>query len=91
MSDKNVFDNLSRLRSHDEVKFVLASRADYDWAKSILSKYDLLSKVSNVLFSPAWDLLSPEDLIAWIKKDNLRVRLNLQLHKYIWGSLRRGV
>ncbi len=91
MSQKNIFENFERLRPHDQVKFVLADRTDYEWAKTILSQYALSSKVAEVLFSPAWDFLSPQELITWIKQDKLDVRLNLQLHKYVWGASTRGV
>lgn len=91
MSHKNLFENLFRLRQHDQVKFVLVDRADFDFAKDILSNYDLWSKVSTILFSPAWGILPPEELVAWIKEEKLPVRLNLQLHKYIWGPSLRGV
>lgn len=91
MHQKNVYENLSRLRSHDQVKFVLSNRQDYDFAKAILSKYSLLSLGTEILFSPAWDLLAPATLVKWIKEDSLPVRLNLQIHKYIFGSSTRGV
>lgn len=91
MSRKNLFENFGRLRSYDQVKFVLCDRADYEWAKTIVSQYALFTKVSDVLFSPVWGLLPPQELISWIKEDKLPVRLNLQLHKYVWGPSVRGV
>ena len=91
MSHKNLFENFQHLKTHDEIKFVLASRSDYDWAKEILARYHLFEKNSKILFSPAWGLCSPENLIAWVKEDSLPVRINLQLHKYIWGPSMKGV
>lgn len=84
MSDKMDWDNLSLLKANDEVKFVIASRGDYDWAKNIMSRYKLLTMVK-VLFGPAFGRLEPEMLARWILNDKLNVRLQLQLHKYIWG------
>ena len=91
MSHKNMYENFSFLQKHDQIKFVLLDRYDYDWAKEILHKYDLATKVSDILFSPVWDHLSPKELIDWIKQDSLKIRLNLQLHKYVWGPTIRGV
>lgn len=89
MSDRNFWPNLDRLRPLDEVKFVLASRTDYDWAKQKLQQLNLGGRT--VLFSPVWDQLSPRELAEWILKDGLPVRLQLQLHKILWGPDRRGV
>lgn len=91
MSDKNEWSNLARLRSHDEVKFVLADRQDYEFAKNVIFEYPLLNCIREVLFSPAFGLLKPEELVHWILEDRLSVRLNLQLHKFIWPPETRGV
>jgi len=91
MSDKNDWGNITLLRQSDEVKFVLADRKDYDWAKKNILQYSLFSKVDNVLLSPAWRLLSPEKLVAWMVEDKLPARLNLQNHRYIWDPTKRGV
>lgn len=91
MSEKNCWNNLSLLREGDEVKFVLADENDYLYAKKICQQYSLFDKPIEVLFSPAHDLLSPQQLIDWILKDKLPIRLNLQIHKYIWSPLTRGV
>ncbi len=83
--------NLDRLHSLDEVKFVLADRRDYDYAKEILARHDLSSRVAHVLFSPVHGVLAPADLAAWMLEDRLPIRLQLQVHKFIWGPATRGV
>ncbi len=87
-SDYMDFENLTRLRAHDEVKFVITDRADYEWAKEILHRYKLIG--DRILFSPAMGYIEPQKLSEWIIMDRLNVRLNLQLHRYIFGN-RRGV
>ncbi len=82
--------NINYLTKSDEVKFVLNSRKDYDWAKGIVNTY-YLSSVTNVLFGTVFDAISPRSVIQWILEDNLDVRFQLQLHKYIWGPQVRGV
>ncbi|MCK4911473.1 MAG: 7-carboxy-7-deazaguanine synthase QueE, partial [Thermodesulfovibrionales bacterium] len=82
--------NIARLKPSDEVKFVLTSREDYEWARSFLQEHDVLLK-SEVLFSPAFGSLEPRTLAGWILDDALTVRLNLQLHKYIFKPDERGV
>ncbi len=82
--------NLARLRPGDEVKFVLCDRADYDWAVRVVREHALEGKVP-VHFSPVHPGLDPRDLARWIGEDGLHVRLNLQLHKYIWGADVKGV
>jgi 7-carboxy-7-deazaguanine synthase len=91
MNNKNDWSNLALLRRHDEVKFVLANEEDYLYAKNICDQYQLFSQVNTVLFSPVHQILHPEKLVGWILRDHLRVRLNLQLHKYIWEPSTRGV
>ena len=90
MMDKNVWENLSHLKPDDEVKFVLGSRRDYEWAKEQLVEWDLVSR-HTVLFSPVWDQLDPRELAEWVLEDGLRVRLQVQLHKILWGKDVRGV
>lgn len=85
--DKNLWDNLEHLRAHDEVKFVLADRADYEWAKDILERHDLARRAT-VLFSPVAGSLPPSTLAEWIVADRLPVRFQLQLHKILWGDAR---
>lgn len=82
--------NFDHLKPADEIKFVITDRADYEWSKDMMHKYNLRSKCQ-VFFSPAFGILLPESLVKWILEDRLDVRLNLQMHKYIYGSERRGV
>lgn len=89
-SRKMLWENMDRLVKTDEVKFVLLSRRDYDWAKAIVAKHELIRRCM-VLFSPAFGILEPQVLAGWILDENLAVRLNLQLHKYIWTPEERGV
>ena len=90
MSDKINWENLSKLDKNDEVKFVLNSRGDYDWSKEIIKIYSLADRC-HILMSPVYDNLTAGELSEWIINDNLNVRLNLQIHKYIWGEWARGV
>ena len=83
--------NLARLGARDEVKFVIAGRADYDYAKDILLRHSLARRCGAVLFSPAHGVLCAADLAAWVLADRLPVRVQLQLHKLIWGADVRGV
>lgn len=83
--EKNHWNNLAYLTSHDEIKFVLCDRADYDWARQKLLELKL-DTICPVLFSPAYGQLVPADLAAWILQDQLPVRLQLQLHKLLWGE-----
>lgn len=90
MSGRMDWKNLERLKENDEVKFVLSSRDDYQWAKAIVSQYDLGKKVV-VLLSPAFERLEARTLAKWILHDVLPVHLQLQLQKYIWPPGTRGV
>ena len=84
------WENIDLAAPHDEFKFVISTRADYDWSKAVyLEKLRHRSNV--VLFSPSHDELPPVNLARWILDDGLPVRLQLQIHKYIWGSEARGV
>jgi 7-carboxy-7-deazaguanine synthase len=87
---KNLWDNLDHLNPHDEVKFVLSDRADYDWSKEVLDRTHIDKKVG-VLFSPVYDKLDLKELVAWVLEDNLPVRVQTQLHKIIWGKDTIGV
>jgi 7-carboxy-7-deazaguanine synthase len=82
--------NLSMLAAKDEAKFVLANRADYDWAHEILARHDIASRCP-VLFSPVFGSLDARQLAEWILADHLPVRFQLQMHKYIWAPDMRGV
>jgi 7-carboxy-7-deazaguanine synthase len=90
-SAKNHWDNLELLTPHDEVKFVIRDRADYDFAKAIVTRHDLSGRTAAVLFSPVHGVLAAKDLAKWILSDRLPVRLQLQAHKYIWDANTRGV
>lgn len=83
---RNLFENIERLKPIDQVKFVIADRSDYDWSAFKISEYDLTSKVADVLFSPSHNVLEPVTLADWILADRLPVRLQIQLHKYLWGD-----
>ena len=87
---RNRWQNMQHLRKNTEIKFVLTNREDYDWAKDVIAKYELAAQCA-VLMSCTWDSLQPKDLAEWIVQDNLPVRLQLQLHKYIWGAETTGV
>jgi 7-carboxy-7-deazaguanine synthase len=90
MSDKMDFTNLEILKKTDEVKFVICSRDDYEWSKKIVSQYGL-EKRCKVLFSPGFGMLQPRALASWIIEDRLQVRLNIQIHRYIFDPRERGV
>jgi len=85
------WDNYSRLQPHDEIKFVIADRADYDYSLAIIERYRLAEKTANLIFSPAWGSIAPRQLVEWLVADRAPVRMQLQLHKYIWGPDTQGV
>jgi 7-carboxy-7-deazaguanine synthase len=89
-SDKNFWPNINYLNKHDEVKFVIGDRQDFDWSKEILNRY-LLAEKCQVLFSPVFGVIELAQLAGWILQENLPVRMQLQLHKYIWSPDKRGV
>lgn len=91
MEKKNLYDNLNILKEQDEVKFVIKDREDYDFALSIAHKWKLFERKEPVLLSPVWGVLHPEELTWWMVKDKLKARLNLQIHKVIFGAERKGV
>jgi len=90
-SGKVHWDNFGQLTGRDEGKFVVADRADYTFAKEVVERHRLPGRVSSVLFSPVHGALAPADLAAWVLADRLPVRVQLQVHKYIWSPDRRGV
>jgi 7-carboxy-7-deazaguanine synthase len=90
-SDKNDWTNLERLASHDEVKFVIADRADYEFASRVFAERNLSARAAAVLFSPVHGVLDPRTLSEWVLADRLPVRVQLQVHKYIWSPFQRGV
>lgn len=90
-SSKNHWENLDLLTANDEVKFVIRDRADYDFAREVVARHDLVARTAAVLFSPVHGVLAAKDLAEWILADRLPVRLQLQAHKYIWDAHTRGV
>jgi 7-carboxy-7-deazaguanine synthase len=88
---RNDWANLDRLAPHDEVKFVLKDRADYEYARDVIARHDLPSRAAAVLLSPVHGELEPRTLSGWMLADRLPARLQLQLHKYIWEPNARGV
>lgn len=83
---KNRWSNLDHLNARDEIKFVICSRQDYDWARMKLDELDLGSRCTEVLFSPSADQLAARDLADWVVADRLDVRVQIQLHKILWGN-----
>lgn len=90
-SEKNDWSNLAHLTASDEMKFVIADRADYDFAREVIRRERLDEKVAAVLFSPVHGELDPKQLAEWVIADRLPVRVQLQVHKYIWSPETRGV
>lgn len=91
MESLNRYENLDALRPHDEVKFVLASRRDYEFARDIVQRHALGQRTAAVLFSCVFDALPFVDVVQWILEDHLPVRFQLQLHKFVWSPETRGV
>lgn len=91
-AERNHWPNLERLRADkDEVKFVIADYEDWTYAKKIIEEYDLIKRTNAVLISPAWGLIDLQELAESVAASGLEVRMQLQLHKYIWGPEARGV
>jgi 7-carboxy-7-deazaguanine synthase len=90
MMKKNLYENVEFLKPTDEIKFVIGNREDYDWSKKIISDYRLNEKCE-ILFSVVFEQLKPVTLVEWILEDNLNVRYQLQMHKYIWNPKQKGV
>ncbi len=84
MSERMNLKNLDLIKSNDEIKFVLLDESDYIWAKDMLSRHNLLDRTKKILMSPAYGILSPKLLVSWVLRDNFPVRVQLQIHKYIW-------
>jgi len=89
-AEKNRWENLAHLRPHDELKFVLAGREDYEWAREQVRSRGLAERAT-VLFGPVWGAVEPRVLVEWILADRLPVRFQLQQHKYVWPPETRGV
>jgi 7-carboxy-7-deazaguanine synthase len=85
-SHRNLYENIQYLTAHDQLKFVLASKRDYDWAKFKCDEYQLYERVSDVFFSPVHQQLDPKTLAEWLLADRLPARLQVQLHKYLWNN-----
>ena len=90
-SAKNDWSNLPLLTERDEVKFVIADRVDYDYARAVVAREGLTERCGAVLFSPVHGKLEPRELSEWVLADRLPVRVQLQVHKYIWSPETRGV
>jgi len=90
MLKKNLYSNIDYLKRNDEIKFVIGSKEDYDWAKTIIKTYRLVNKC-DILFSVVYGELEPVKLVNWILEDKLKVRYQLQMHKVIWHPETKGV
>ena len=90
-ADKNDWRNLDRLAQHDQVKFVVKDRTDYEFARDVIERYDLPARAAAVLVSPVHGVLDPRTLSEWMLADRLPARLQLQIHKFIWSPTTRGV
>jgi 7-carboxy-7-deazaguanine synthase len=88
--ERNLWSNLQHLQPADEVKFVIADRTDYEWARATIRRHGLEDRVK-ILISAAYGLSGPRDLVEWMLEDRLRARFQLQVHKYIWPPNARGV
>jgi 7-carboxy-7-deazaguanine synthase len=89
---RNHWPNIQRLRpEQDEVKFVIADEGDWNYAKQVIKEHDLEARATAILISPVWDGVNLQELANWIAGSGLNVRMQLQLHKYIWGPEARGV
>ena len=86
-ADKNRYENIAFLKSSDQVKFVICDEKDYLWSKAKLDQYDLRAKVNEILFSPSFNEIEPAQLAEWILRDKLKIRMQIQLHKQIWGAV----
>lgn len=91
MTHRNYYENITYLTPHDEVKFVIGDRADYEWSKGQVELFDLTERCAFVLFSPVTGKLKLTDLAEWILADKIHVKLQTQLHKLIWPGIERGV
>ena len=90
-AEHNRWSNIKHLKSNDEVKIVINSQSDYEWAKRVIVEKGLVALHIPILFSPSWHHLEAAELVKWILDDHLPVRLQLQQHKYIWGAEKTGV
>ena len=88
---RNLYANIAHLTPRDELKFVVGSREDYDWAREKIRAHDLSTKVNAVLLSPVFGKIAPSDMVSWMLEDKLPARFQLQMHKFIWEPRARGV
>ncbi|MEA2342691.1 MAG: 7-carboxy-7-deazaguanine synthase, partial [Thermoanaerobaculia bacterium] len=88
-AEKNYWPNLDKLRPHDEIKFVIADRDDYEWARDVIAERNLTGRT--ILFSPVWGEIDLKPLAEWMLADRVPARLQTQLHKHIWGADVKGV
>jgi 7-carboxy-7-deazaguanine synthase len=89
--ERNLLSNIEHLTYRDEVKFVIGSREDYEWSRENVLNFKLPERCRAVLFSPIFGRIDPREIVEWILADNLRVRFQLQMHKFIWTPTQRGV
>jgi 7-carboxy-7-deazaguanine synthase len=89
--ERNLWSNLAHLGPRDEIKFVIAGRADYEWARGVIGEHRLQERVGAILLSPAFGLIDPKSLTEWMLEDRLPARIQLQIHKHIWPPDTRGV
>lgn len=89
--EKNLWSNIEHLGERDEVKFVMGSREDYEWSREKVERFGLTKRCHAVLFSPIFGRVDPREIVEWILQDNLDVRFQLQMHKFIWAPTQRGV
>ena len=90
MAQYNCYDAYSHLTQLDEVKFVVSDRQDFDFALDVIKKYELTAKTPHLLFSPVWGRIAPETLAEWVVNSQLPIRMQIQMHKVIWGD-KKGV
>ena len=90
MEKKNLWSIVDDLQPHDEVKFVIGNREDFDWAKDRITEYSL-DKICTLLFSPTFEKIDPQLMVEWILAENLPVRMQMQMHKMIWSPDKQGV
>ncbi len=89
--ERNLWSNIDHLTLLDEVKFVIGSREDYEWSREKVGRFDLITRCRSVLFSPIFGRIDPREIVEWILADQLDVRFQLQMHKFIWTPTQRGV
>ncbi len=90
MEKKNLWSIVEDLQPHDEVKFVIGNREDFDWARDRIIEYSL-DKICTLLFSPTFEKIDPQLIVEWILVENLPVRMQMQMHKMIWSPDKQGV